>query len=97
VKGFVKSGVESRPDWLAVCALVLMLSACASNPGDEDQSKTAASGNHAALICTREKVAGSHMTKKVCRTKRQIEIDRREEQSMRDQDSVLQPRVGDGL
>ncbi|MEX0942287.1 MAG: hypothetical protein WD002_07050 [Pseudomonadales bacterium] len=89
--------ISGKWSWSLVWPLLWILSGCASSTGDQETSGTSVVGTDQALICSRERVAGSHMSKKVCRTKAQIEIDRREMQSVLDQDSVLQPRLGDSL
>jgi len=42
------------------------------------------------VICRRESVAGSHMRKRVCRTEREMEIERLEAERIRDSDNTLQ-------
>jgi len=41
------------------------------------------------VICRREAVAGSHMRKRICRTERELEIERQEAERMRDSDNTL--------
>ena len=70
--------------WVAWLILML-LAGCAAQPTDtgaQDSTATAATAASGAagekpseLICTREKVAGSIMTRNVCRTRRQAERD----------------------
>ena len=73
---------------------VLCLSACASAPKAGTEMENVADDGP-ALICTREKILGSNMSKKVCRTKRQVEQEREEMLRVKDQTEVLQPRIGE--
>jgi hypothetical protein len=42
------------------------------------------------VICRRESVAGSHLRRRVCRTERELEIERLEAERIRDSDNTLQ-------
>lgn len=60
---------------------------------NDQTEKGKASGSK--LICTREIVAGSHMARRVCRTRQEIEMERQERERLLDQDNTLQGRVGE--
>lgn len=80
------------------------LGGCASQPASDEgeaqpiqtaQSEQKDQDDGARLICTREIVAGSHMSRRVCRTRREIEMERQEREQVLDQDNTLQQRVGE--
>jgi hypothetical protein len=58
---------------LKTLPLVCLLAACTSSPEVETNIEASASENK--IICTSEKIIGSHFTKRVCRTAGQIKIE----------------------
>lgn len=66
-----------------------------SRAQDPTESQEVAQSDENKLICTRETVVGSNFAKRVCRTRHQIEVERKEREAMLDRDATLQPRSGE--
>ncbi|MBD3646591.1 MAG: hypothetical protein HUJ31_03850 [Pseudomonadales bacterium] len=82
--------------WLLV--LLFLLGGCASTGGNESTGSTPTvasaesteSDEGDEIICVREKQVGSHFSRRVCRTKREMEELRRESVDMMDRTSAIQ-------
>ena len=69
---------------LRILAIVILLSGCATGTKVElteemvDAHNASVENKMERIICTREKEIGSHFSRKVCRTVRQIQAEREE-------------------
>ena len=59
----------------SILLVSFVISGCTTTATQEITNKVAADGDR--LICYRQNIVGSHFTRKVCKTRRQIEDDRK--------------------
>lgn len=59
----------------SILLVSFVISGCATTATQEKTIKVAADGDR--LICYRQKIVGSHFVRKICKTRRQMEDDRK--------------------
>ncbi len=80
----------------AAFSILLVLSACATQPTDNIQTMLSDSSdqNKSLYVCTRERPLGSHMLRRVCRSRAQLEAEEKRgretlKRSIREQEAIL--------
>ena len=76
----------------AAAIAILMLGACASNPSQNGDNKTAQNDR----VCVRQEVTGSHLGSKVCMTKEQQDARRKKAQDVMERETMGRGRFKSG-